>query len=138
MKSREVRYKVIYPKEEFLKVREAGSLSTGLGSLGVLSKSLQRKVNRLEKVCQNLEGKDGEKSGRCLPMVRQTELVKVLTQIIDDLPPREKTLFSLHYCEELNFKEIGEVLGSPELKVIRLFKDGMKKVAEKMRLKAAN
>jgi DNA-directed RNA polymerase specialized sigma subunit len=97
--------------------------------MGLFSRSSERKIDRLEKICQNLEPNHGEKCGGPFRIVDHAGIVKALTQIIDELPPQEITLFSLYYCEGLNFKIIGEVLGYSELKVIRLFRDGIKRVA---------
>lgn len=43
-----------------------------------------------------------------------------LVQAIDDLPEREKLLMALYYDEELNLREIGEVLGVTESRVCQL------------------
>jgi RNA polymerase sigma factor (sigma-70 family) len=138
MEKRGMRNKFPYLKQDLFTLGEARSLNHGSGSMGLVSRSIQKKINRLEKEYKNLEANQGDKNGRRFCMLDQRELVKVLTQIIDELPPQEKTLFSLYYCEELNFKEIGEVLRYSDLKVIRLFRDGLKKVAAKMHLKADN
>jgi len=138
MKSRDIRYKFLYPKNDSSNFRGAGSLRTELGSLGLVSGYLHQKVNRLEKFCQNLQTNPGGKGFRRFRILHQTELMEALTQIIDELPPQEKILFSLYYCEKLNFKEIGEVLGYSELKTGMLFRNGMKKVAAKLQRKADN
>lgn len=136
MKPRGVRYKFHCPKQDPFAIWDVRALNQGVGSMGLISRFMLQKANRLENEYQILEGDHGKNNGRCFNISDQ--LKKVLTQAIDELPPREKTLLSLYYCEGLNFKEIGEVLECSELKVIRLFKDGMKKVAAKMQLKTIN
>ena len=138
MKPRGIRYKCHYAKQDPFAIWEARSLSCSMGSMGLISRFIHQKVNRLEKEYHNLGGDHGEKNGRRFKMSDQKELVKALTQIINELPPQEKTLFSLHYCEGLNFKEIGEVLDCSELKAIRLFRDSIKRVAAKMQLRTTN
>ena len=43
-----------------------------------------------------------------------------LVHAIEDLPPREKLVMGLHYDEEMNFREIGEILGVGESRVCQL------------------
>ena len=43
-----------------------------------------------------------------------------LATAIDGLPEREKLVLSLYYAEELNLKEIGEVLGVTESRVSQI------------------
>ncbi|MBB3101821.1 RNA polymerase sigma factor for flagellar operon FliA [Azomonas macrocytogenes] len=45
---------------------------------------------------------------------------KALAEAIDGLPEREKLVLSLYYDEELNLKEIGQVLGVSESRVSQL------------------
>ncbi len=44
----------------------------------------------------------------------------ILVASIDDLPEREKTVMGLYYEEDLNLREIGEVLGVSESRVCQL------------------
>jgi RNA polymerase sigma factor for flagellar operon FliA len=39
---------------------------------------------------------------------------------IDELPDREKTLMGLYYEQEMNFKEIGAILGVSESRVCQI------------------
>jgi RNA polymerase sigma factor for flagellar operon FliA len=43
-----------------------------------------------------------------------------LGRAIEDLPELERLVLSLHYCEELNFIEIGMVLNLKQSKISRL------------------
>ncbi|MCL2658328.1 MAG: RNA polymerase sigma factor FliA [Betaproteobacteria bacterium] len=45
---------------------------------------------------------------------------ETLVRAIDDLPEREKTVMGLYYEEDLNLREIGEVLGVSESRVCQL------------------
>lgn len=47
-------------------------------------------------------------------------LREVLVRAIEDLPEREKTVMGLYYEEELNLREIGEILGVSESRVCQL------------------
>ena len=44
----------------------------------------------------------------------------VLIKAIDDLPDREKTVMGLYYEQDMNLREIGEVLGVSESRVCQL------------------
>jgi RNA polymerase sigma factor for flagellar operon FliA len=48
------------------------------------------------------------------------DLRKALIKGIDKLPAREKTLMGLYYEQELNFKEIGAILGVSESRVCQI------------------
>lgn len=50
----------------------------------------------------------------------KNELAKELEQIIDNLPERERLVMSLYYEEEMNLREIGEVLGVSESRVSQI------------------
>jgi RNA polymerase sigma factor for flagellar operon FliA len=52
----------------------------------------------------------------------------VLTDAIADLPERDQLLMNLYYVEELNLKEIGEVLGVTESRVSQLLSAVVKKL----------
>ena len=51
-----------------------------------------------------------------------------LTDAIGDLPERDQLLMNLYYVEELNLKEIGEVLGVTESRVSQLLTAVVKKL----------
>ncbi len=63
-----------------------------------------------------LEGPDEEPAGA---LERQAFLTAVV-DAIDALPEREKLVLSLYYDDELNLKEIGEVLGVTESRVCQI------------------
>lgn len=48
------------------------------------------------------------------------ELAHVLEKVIDALPEREKLVMSFYYQEEMNLREIGEVLGVSESRVSQI------------------
>lgn len=52
--------------------------------------------------------------------VMQEDMKKRLTEIIDSLPHKEKLVLSLYYEQDLNLKEIGEVLGVSESRVSQI------------------
>ena len=48
------------------------------------------------------------------------DMRRILVQAIEDLPEREKMMMSLYYDDELNLREIGEVLGVSESRICQL------------------
>ena len=61
----------------------------------------------------------GELPGPCDGLQRDT-FKKHLATAIDGLPDREKLVLALYYDEELNLKEIGEVIGVSESRVSQI------------------
>ncbi|HTY02157.1 MAG TPA: RNA polymerase sigma factor FliA [Rhodocyclaceae bacterium] len=55
-----------------------------------------------------------------LALLEDLDVKKVLVGAIDALPDREKQVMALYYDEELNLKEIGEILGVTESRVCQL------------------
>ncbi len=60
--------------------------------------------------------------------VEQAQLMTALTEAIDALSERPKLVMSLYYVEELNLKEIGEVLGVSESRVSQILSETVKKL----------
>ncbi|MDT8438375.1 MAG: RNA polymerase sigma factor FliA [Wenzhouxiangellaceae bacterium] len=52
--------------------------------------------------------------------LEQSRMTRALAEAIDHLPEREKLIMSLYYDEQLNLREIGEVLGVSESRVCQL------------------
>lgn len=50
------------------------------------------------------------------------KLQRVIRKAITNLPEKYKMVISLHYYEELNFKEVAEVLGLTESRVSQIHK----------------
>jgi RNA polymerase sigma factor FliA len=51
-----------------------------------------------------------------------------VTGAIDALPERDKLVVSLYYVDELNLKEIGEVIGVTESRVSQILSATVKKL----------
>ena len=54
--------------------------------------------------------------------------MEAVVNAIDELPNRDKLVMSLYYQEELNLKEIGEVLGVSESRVSQILSQNVKKL----------
>ena len=64
--------------------------------------------------------------------LRDEKFKTSLIKAIDTLPEREKLILSLYYDEELNLKEIGEVLGVSESRVSQIHSQAMVRLKSRM------
>lgn len=67
-------------------------------------------------------------------MVEEGQFMQVLVGAIDELPERERLVISLYYVEELNLKEIGQVLGVSESRVSQILSGVVKKLRKQLQL----
>ena len=65
--------------------------------------------------------------------VLEDDFQTALAQAIDTLPERERLLMSLYYNDELNLKEIGEVLGVSESRVSQIHSQTVIRLRSKLR-----
>jgi RNA polymerase sigma factor for flagellar operon FliA len=63
-----------------------------------------------------------------LALLEDKDLRQHLVKAIAALPEREKLLMALHYDEELNLKEIGEILGVTESRVSQLHSQAIARI----------
>ena len=67
-------------------------------------------------------------------MVEEAEFMEAVVEAIDQLPERERLVMSLYYVEELNLKEIGEVLGVSESRISQILSAVVKKVRQNLQI----
>jgi RNA polymerase sigma factor for flagellar operon FliA len=65
--------------------------------------------------------------------VTGSAMKRALTSEIERLPDREKLVLSLYYTEELNLKEIGEVLGVSESRVSQIHSQATSRLRARLR-----
>jgi RNA polymerase sigma factor for flagellar operon FliA len=65
-------------------------------------------------------------------MLQKEQLLTQLTTVIDALPEREKLVISLYYDEELNLKEIGQVLGIGESRVSQILSQAVLRIKSRV------
>jgi len=67
--------------------------------------------------------------------VEQAQFLEAVVRIVDTFPERERLVMSLYYVEELNLKEIGEVLGVTESRVSQILSTVAKKIRAELGLR---
>ena len=71
-------------------------------------------------------------SGDPLQMLEDEGFRKVLIEAISMLPEREKQMMGMYYEQELNLREIGEVLGVSESRVCQLHSQAVARLRVKL------
>lgn len=64
----------------------------------------------------------------------QLRLIRKIGDEIKALPEREQTLLNLYYQQELNMKEVGEILGITETRVSQLHSQAIKRLRSRLHL----
>ena len=79
-------------------------------------------------------GMPGDSAMQPEVMVEEAEFMEAVVEAIDGLPEREKMVMSLYYVDELNLKEIGEVLGVSESRVSQILSTVVKKLRTQLQI----
>jgi RNA polymerase sigma factor for flagellar operon FliA len=66
--------------------------------------------------------------------VMTMQLAEALGLAIDSLPEKERQAVSLYYNEDLNLKEIGELLGLTESRISQIISQAMVRLRSRLRL----
>lgn len=74
-----------------------------------------------------------EKQSNPLEMLEDEGFRKVLINAISALPEREKIVMGLYYEQELNLKEIGEVLGVSESRICQLHSQAVARLRSRLK-----
>ncbi|WP_027857824.1 RNA polymerase sigma factor FliA [Marinobacterium jannaschii] len=90
----------------------------------LLKDSLESRLFSLDEITSSTENQPGEMIAGDDPgpnaQVEKGAFMEALTGAISNLPEREKLVLALYYDEELNLKEIGQVLGVSESRVSQI------------------
>lgn len=90
----------------------------------LLQDSVETKLFSLDEITEDRDEGPGEQLSSDTPepaaQLETEGFRSALAMAIDGLPEREKLVLSLYYAEELNLKEIGEILGVTESRVSQI------------------
>jgi RNA polymerase sigma factor FliA len=105
----------------------AKSLGISLDEYGqILQDSLTSRVFSVEELAQDGDGYEvAEDADNPLEILSKAGFRKALASAIMGLPERERLVVSLYYDEELNLREIGEVLNISESRVSQINSQAM-------------
>ncbi|MDH3977757.1 MAG: RNA polymerase sigma factor FliA, partial [Gammaproteobacteria bacterium] len=101
----------------------------------LLSNTASARMFSLDQMGSGSDGNDigvPEDGDDPMKMLESGQFREEITDAIKMLPERDALLLSLYYDEELNFKEIGEVLGVSESRVCQIHGQALAKVRAKV------
>ncbi len=84
-----------------------------------------------------LERHLGDYGANPLEIIEDADMRRALVGAIEDLPEREKMVMALYYDEELNLREIGEVLSVTESRVCQLHSQAVARLRARLHSAAA-
>jgi len=80
-----------------------------------------------------LDGYAGNDQASPVNVLEDTRFRENLVEAIENLPERERLIMGLYYEQELNLKEIGEVLGVSESRVCQLHSQAVARLRSRLR-----
>jgi RNA polymerase sigma factor for flagellar operon FliA len=75
-------------------------------------------------------------AANALAEIEEGQLKTILREAISGLPAKERLVVSMYHFEELNFKEIGRVMGVTESRVCQIHSKAIVKLRARVRLQA--
>ncbi len=63
--------------------------------------------------------------------IEEEELIGIITKVLSELNERDQLIVQLYYFEELNLREISEILGITESRISQIHKEIIKKIRKK-------
>jgi len=73
-----------------------------------------------------------DESQNFLDDILENEKISLLTNLISELKENKRSVLTLYYFENLNFKEIGQVLGVSESRISQIHSETIKDLKQKM------
>ncbi len=129
--------------EAFAEFRIRGAMLDDLRARDTLSRDMRRLSNELRSATRKLEselGRTPDQSELASTLGlnvdelyrRQQKLSGSSVVGIDDLPEKMQQVLSLYYCENMNLKEIGQVLGVTESRVCQIHGEATRRLRESL------
>ncbi len=101
--------------------------------LGVLQDMAGSSLLCLDDVAEALEVSCGSEAQD--DVLQREEMLRLLTELIENLPEREKMVVALYFQEELNLKEIGAVLEVSEARASQILSQGLGRMRSRLALR---
>lgn len=79
-----------------------------------------------------LHGDDEKGSTEPQKRILQDDLMSYLSQVIGNLPQKEQLVLSLYYEQDLNLKEIGEVIGVSESRISQILSQAILRIRARL------
>lgn len=79
-----------------------------------------------------LQGEEGNESTEPHVNVAHNDLMAHLAEVIDGLPEKERLVLSLYYEQDLNLKEIGQVIGVSESRVSQILSQATLRIRSRL------
>ena len=95
---------------------------------------MQFETYSLEVLTEEVMNIADDKSQQPEAIVEHAEFMDAVTAAIENLPEREQLVMQLYYVEEMNLKEIGEVLGVSESRISQILSTVVKKIRSQLQL----
>ena len=67
-----------------------------------------------------------------LEKIEKESLLEKVSEVLEDLKEREQLIIQLYYYEELNLKEISEILNISESRISQIHKKLLRKIRERL------
>lgn len=96
--------------------------------------ALRFETESIEDMAEEVGNIAGDEGMRPDLIAENTQFMQALEQAIENLPEREKLIIALYYVEELNLKEIGEVVGVSESRVSQILSATAKQLRKTLKV----
>lgn len=80
----------------------------------------------------------GQQEDRTYSKIEKEELIEIIQEILEKASKQEQLLIQLYYYEELNFKEISEILELSESRVSQIHKSIVRKIRQHLEQRGIN
>lgn len=80
----------------------------------------------------------GQQEDRTYNKIEKEELIEIIQEILEKASKQEQLLIQLYYYEELNFKEISEILELSESRVSQIHKSIVRKIRQHLEQRGIN
>lgn len=96
--------------------------------------SVRFETTSIETLADSIENIAAHENARPDVQVEESQFMEALESAIDQLPDREKLIISLYYVEEMNLKEIGDIVGVSESRISQILSGTAKSLRKSLQV----